>query len=354
MTRNRIRLALLLLAAAALLVWAPPILAATCSWQKTPAPRIHGSLHAVSARTASDTWAVGVSVHQTLAEHWNGTSWRRVPTPNPGGRADWLRAVVDITRTDAWAVGGFGPGPTLESTGPLLLHWNGVVWKRRRLPRSVHRASLAAITATSPHDVWIVGSSHTGLSRVLHYDGSGWTLVPIPDAIGSNLSAAASSSASDVWALGTTTGFTSLFEHWDGHAWRALVPNLPVIFAQSIADTSPTDAWASGEQGVDHWDGSAWTAITSPPNRYLIEFVAASGPTDVWVSAFDESVVPTELAAGHWNGAHWTFTDIPSRDPAAIEAITNVPTTQTFWQAGFTRHFAGGTIYETPRNEFCS
>jgi len=349
-TRHRIGLQTSVLAVGVLLVCAPAVFAATCSWQKVTGPRIHGGLFGVSARSSSDAWAVGVSIHQTLAEHWNGASWRLVPTPNPGGRGgDWLRAVADITPADVWAVGGFGSNPTVVSSGPLLLHWNGRVWKRRLLPRAVHHAVLTSITGTSPHDVWIVGTNQNGgVSRLLHYDGTSWALVSIR---GVNLAAAASTDATDVWAVGIGGMGQDVFERWDGHAWGALMPTLASIGAQSVAATATTDAWASGEGGVDHWNGQAWTAIQKPPLRYLIELVAASGPTDAWVSAFDGFA----LAAGHWNGAHWSFADIPSRLPSAIEAITNIPAGQTYWQVGFTRHFQpGNSMYETPRIEACS
>src|SRR5512133_3776120 len=63
---------------------------ASADWviSQTPNPAYYGNiLHGLSARTATDVWAVGVQAtetsNDTLALHWNGTSWTVVPTPNP-------------------------------------------------------------------------------------------------------------------------------------------------------------------------------------------------------------------------------------------------------------------------------
>jgi len=47
-------------------------------------------LTATTAIAANDIWSVGFAnlapnPQQLLAEHWNGSSWSVVPTPNPGG-----------------------------------------------------------------------------------------------------------------------------------------------------------------------------------------------------------------------------------------------------------------------------
>ena len=209
-------------AAVAVGIWVQPALGACGSWQKVAGPPVHGSLSGVSALSTTDAWAVGTSRLETLAERWNGSVWKRVPTPNPGGRHDWLRVVVSISPNDAWAVGGFGDGPNFASSGPLLLHWNGSVWHRRLIPVEARHASFADIAATSTHDVWIVGRSIGARPRALHYNGSRWTVSPaVNPPLGGELDAVAATSSSDAWAMGyeNTVGHT-VAEHWDGHAWH--------------------------------------------------------------------------------------------------------------------------------------
>jgi hypothetical protein len=51
-------------------------------------------LNAVVALSATDAWAVGEAnipvakgyLSRPLVEHWNGTQWMVVPSPNPGVR----------------------------------------------------------------------------------------------------------------------------------------------------------------------------------------------------------------------------------------------------------------------------
>src|SRR5437764_5559468 len=54
----------------------------------SPNPGVYGNLlKGVAARSLSDVWAVGGTArsasNDTLALHWNGSSWTVVPTANP-------------------------------------------------------------------------------------------------------------------------------------------------------------------------------------------------------------------------------------------------------------------------------
>ena len=51
----------------------------------------------------------------TLIEHWNGTAWTQVPSPNPSGD-NVLDGVAATSASNAWAVGFYSPsGPTLQA-----------------------------------------------------------------------------------------------------------------------------------------------------------------------------------------------------------------------------------------------
>ncbi len=68
-------------------------------------------LHGVSALSENDVWAVGVSyntertIGSTLIEHWNGSQWSVVPSPNPSSSINLLEAVTAVAANDVWAVG---------------------------------------------------------------------------------------------------------------------------------------------------------------------------------------------------------------------------------------------------------
>jgi hypothetical protein len=62
------------------------------SWSIVPSPRVNppepldtqSGLGGVAAISANDIWAVGEALNQTLTEHWDGTSWSVITSPDPG------------------------------------------------------------------------------------------------------------------------------------------------------------------------------------------------------------------------------------------------------------------------------
>jgi hypothetical protein len=65
-------------------------------------------LSGVAATSADNAWVVGtygLMVYFPLIEHWNGTAWTQVPSPDPGSDGD-LHAVAATSADTAWAVGG--------------------------------------------------------------------------------------------------------------------------------------------------------------------------------------------------------------------------------------------------------
>lgn len=149
---------------------APNAASATCTRPaKPPNPSSAANqLQSVAVVSACNAWAVGYydkgTVPQTLIEHWNGTRWRRVTSPNPGGagHSNLLNAVAVSQSGKAWAV-GFYEGRMANQT--LILNWNGARW--RRLPSSNPGGSAEAnylngVAATPTGCAWAVGDYFTG------------------------------------------------------------------------------------------------------------------------------------------------------------------------------------------------
>ncbi len=91
-------------AVSALLLLTPGVAAAQ-AWTVVPSPA-GGQLNGVASVSANDVWAVGQTLAPgTLAEHWGGTAWSVVPTPNPVPGSDRLSAVAAVSTSDVWAVG---------------------------------------------------------------------------------------------------------------------------------------------------------------------------------------------------------------------------------------------------------
>src|SRR5712692_10721467 len=104
------------------------------------------SLTEASALTASQHEASFTQPMQTLTEHWNGTEWTTITSPNLGSSSNSLAAVAAISATDVWAVGQYS-----TDTGPvdtLTLHWYGVQWNVVPSPNSSRQVnSLTAVAA---------------------------------------------------------------------------------------------------------------------------------------------------------------------------------------------------------------
>src|SRR4030095_1568022 len=82
------------------------------NWQVIPSgnvPNPVNELHGVSALAENDVWAVGVSYNtertlgSTLIEHWNGSRWSVVASPNPSSSVNKLNAVAAVSPNDVWA-----------------------------------------------------------------------------------------------------------------------------------------------------------------------------------------------------------------------------------------------------------
>jgi hypothetical protein len=322
-------------AMAAMLVWAQPALGACGSWQVVPSARARGELTGVSASSASDAWAVGLSGRiRPMAEHWDGSAWTRVVVPPGVGR---LIGVAAISPTDAWAVGQFG----------VLLHWDGTALRLVKPPSQARRASLFDVTALSATDVWAVGrTDDPARVRILHYNGSAWRVIPgvSPARVRNALVAVSAASPTDVWAVGVFGQDKPLVEHWDGHAWRRVgTPDATRRFhiLEGVVAVSVNDVWAVGlriaaggvgptRELIEHWDGSAWT-ITPTNGPAALFDVAASGASDAWAVGHRNA---TPAAIDGWDGMTWTPTPANAGPRTTLNSISNIPGTTTYWAVG--------------------
>jgi hypothetical protein len=159
---------------------------AAFSFVPTPTP-LYGFdvLHAVAAVAPDDVWAVGAaaepSVHTktlTHTEHWDGTEWSIVPSPNREfpGFEDYhnrLYGVDAVASDEVWAVGrAFGfddvEGRTRDRT--LALRWNGRTWQLILSPNAtdIRHSELFDVDALASGRVWAVGASRSESVRTSH------------------------------------------------------------------------------------------------------------------------------------------------------------------------------------------
>ena len=138
-----------------------------------PPPALHGTrpttagpsvLNAVAARTASDAWAVGSydnsSITYTLIEHWDGSAWTVVPSPNVSTVGTSLTAVVALAADDAWAVGA-ARSDYSGNGAVVIMHWDGSAWRIVAAPAPGASSQLTGLVALAANNIWAVGSYST-------------------------------------------------------------------------------------------------------------------------------------------------------------------------------------------------
>jgi hypothetical protein len=259
--------------------------------------------------------------------------WGVVASPNQGSLDNALMAVDGIAANDLWAVGEYNPGvpPTATGRRTLIEHWDGSHWSIVPSPNptwpGMDFASLEDVAVLSPTEAWAVGWSEDFASLrnntlVLRWTGSAWRVVRSPNPGGiekpNRLHAVAALSSNDIWAVGATGPFAddALVLHWNGSSWK-VVANSCSVPLKGIVAVAADDIWAAGDATLCHYDGQQWSVVASPQPRpeylevaYPLQAMAATGPNDVWavgyrIMDFQEYLVWATLIE-HWNGSSWT------------------------------------------------
>jgi len=283
-----------------------------------PSPFINNSaLFGTAAIADSDIWAVGDIVSgntaQTLAEHFNGTSWNVIPTPAVQGGE--FAAVDGVASNDVWAVGQQAAGSSYTT---LIEHWDGTSWSVVSSPRVGHGAFLSTVTVVASNDVWAAGSVNNLGILIEHWDGRSWSVVSSPAFTNVGfIRGISADSSNDVWAM---AGPTIL--HWNGQTWSQ-VPTPSALRADAATALSPTNVWALGsrsgehpdeKEAIAHWDGMSWSFVPSvdpfAANHGSSRFngVAAVSANNIWAVGEGAGGSFTE----RWNGTSWSLLTTPS------------------------------------------
>jgi len=165
------------------------------SWKATiDESNLNSFMFGISAQTTNDVWAVGtVALGATFIEHYDGTAWRVVASPSPGQGQKTLFGVTALAPNDAWAVGFFVDAANQDRPQKTLIeHWDGTSWKVVPSPNvggpntQTISNQLRGVIAVSANDVWAFGDTDAfGPSKiinlVLHWNGTAWAIVPSPD-----------------------------------------------------------------------------------------------------------------------------------------------------------------------------
>jgi hypothetical protein len=360
----------------------PPV---SGSWQRVASPNVangavDSELLAVTAISENDVWAVGWSqepngppyVKRSFIQHYDGSSWKIVPSPNPPNDTNTvLNSVSGTSAFDVWAVGTTHDGTFPSRT--LILHWDGVRWSIVPSPSpDTQLNSLHAVVALSASDAWAVGyrngtHSETPLETLtLRWNGATWSHVPSPNVAGgaNQLFAIDAISASDIFSVGYVGG-AGLILRWNGTAWSA--SSAPVRSGLSsetwtgVVALASNNVWAVGRgrgffsnragNTVRRWNGTYWAdkmcnalSPSNPPPDYegggpdsYINGVAASAANDVWAVGVSGSGPMIR----HFDGVGWTSVIHPRAYPNSdgLWAVTALPS-GIAWAVGYEIVFA--------------
>jgi len=278
-------------------------------------------LNAVSAISATDVWAVGFTFGcdaqlQPLAMHWNGQNWKVVMTPVLPFDNNALNGVQAWAPDNVYAVGY--QTASNGATQTLVEHWDGTNWTIVDSPNKNNTGNiLFATSGSSPSDMWAVGAATAPnvpiKTLILHFDGVTWKLVKSPNPIGSGdlsqnvLVAVQALSSKNAIAVGFILDSNNqreltMIQHWNGTKWKVVSsPNVDerggsFNTLKGVTVLSSTNLYAVGffanagtagqqETLVEHFDGSAWTIVDSPTKglaQQLNGVFGLAGTSEVW------------------------------------------------------------------------
>jgi hypothetical protein len=299
---------------------------------------------------AAGSYNAAGSGKRTLIVHWDGEDWSIIPSPNASGPNvspnQTLFGITAVSAEDAWAVGHYAVlepdlTGTLRSTSKTMVqHWDGSSWSIVESPNPARPGTvgsfLLSVDAASANDVWAVGRYDTAVGAayenpiyqtlIQHWDGTSWSTVSSPNRPGhidyNHLLDVSVTSPDDVWAVGIsgvyTGGFGSiaqtLIEHWDGQTWSIIPspnPGVPGLgqgnWLYGVSGSAADEVWAVGlsatatEDGqqalIAHWDGTGWSATPGEKGRRdALVGVEAVSTADVWAVGGSSPLTGTPLS----------------------------------------------------------
>jgi hypothetical protein len=172
----------------------------------------------------------------------------------------WTRLDTGGTET-LWWVGRGGSARFAVGESGLILRVEGTTATRMNAPVTT---TLFGVWGASADDVWAVGGNPLGgvtNDVVLHFDGTTWSAVDVPEKRGVALLKVWGTSSSDVWMCGQQ----GTLWRWNGAAFEAhhLATRGNVT---TVAGRSASDVWAVGGPPLAffHDDGAEWSSVEGP------------------------------------------------------------------------------------------
>jgi hypothetical protein len=238
-------------------------------------------LYGVSCVTADTCEAVGQYTSNdtqplTLAEMWNGSTWHQQQTPDPGPNVagetgDALEAVTCTAASNCEAVGDYTNSSFRFAT--LAEVWNGSSWKQQSLPDgSASGRILLGVSCAAARSCEAVGNTLTQ-EFAEGWNGTNWRQQSVASPDSARLLEAVSCRTAD--ACEAVGNGSILAEEWNGKSWvRQSVPDrngevgLGGVSCPEAKDCEAVGEYenSSGTIGTvaESWNGTAWKIQTTP------------------------------------------------------------------------------------------
>src|SRR5215471_7046908 len=316
-------------------------------WSVTPSPNPvipTGQFYWVSCPAANSCMAVGTYVKSsgagvTLAERWDGSTWRILPVPSPAGAA-WS-ALLGVSCVSPSACDAVGATVSRSRAWRVLAErWNGTRWQIQPAPSS-GSSYLVGVSCTSPTACTAVGGSAPGTpgkALAERWDGSSWRVQPTPSPAGAFLAGVACTSSSACTAVGGSDAGT-LAEQWNGTTWTTrATPNPPQGggFLNGVTCLSSSTCTAVGNSNAGNlakrWNGTRWriqpTANPAGAQFTFLNTVAcASASTCIAAGAYIDSSGVFRTLAERWDGTSWAIQPTPRLAGGAMSLLIGVACT---------------------------
>ena len=241
-----------------------------------------------------------------------------------------LNGISMVSADDGWAVGSATREKVVSQypektppTIPLLFHYTGGAWQLTKVPAGLNGSQLFTVAMRGAQDGWAGGgynedptndggysdppTNKTGV--LLHYDGSAWVSVTVPDLLNMTVQQIVYDPSGDAWAIATSSNYTGNVEilHEQGGAWSVVDARVlgGYIGFGGISMVSASEGWAAITHYPNVQSGPATTTllhlqngtwrVTNAYSSIAFTSLTMLSVTDGWATA--SSTVPTDKTA---------------------------------------------------------
>jgi hypothetical protein len=300
--------------------------------------------------------------------------WSVVNSPLLGTNDNSLGAVAASAPNDVWALGNFVPDTATsnqDATITLASHWDGNKWKAVETPNTGVNYNTLFGAAASGGQAWGVGVYVNGAfqARALieSWNGKTWSVVsnPQPGTQRDILFSASATSPSDAWAAGEQQGadgkFMTLVEHWDGSSWSVSASANPGDAGDSfygVFARSASDVWAVGQSlsssGTDralieHFNGTSWSVVAAPAGSGFassLYSITGSEHSLIAVGETDSLTDGSRPFVETFNGVSWQIATLPAGAGSQFSALWSAAAGDgTTWAVGTQFDVATGNMH---------